>query len=80
MSTLDSWLPKTGRWSPCWRATRDGWQASIFHRNCDGIKPTLTLVKVVKNGKNLIFGGYATQTWNYPGVGNCEYRYVCLFL
>ena len=60
---LEQWLPITGTWTACWRATRDGWAASTFHSNCDGKIPTLVIVKVAKNSKNLIFGGYCTVTW-----------------
>ena len=60
---LGEWLPKTTNWTACWRATRDGWAASTFHNNCDGKIPTLTIVKVVKDSKNFIFGGYCTVTW-----------------
>jgi hypothetical protein len=30
---------------------------------CDGKIPTLVIIKVVKDAKNLIFGGYSTGTW-----------------
>ena len=60
---LGEWLPKTGNWTACWRATRDGWTGSTFHSNCDGKVPTLVIVKVVKDSKNLIFGGCSTVTW-----------------
>ena len=60
---LGEWLLKTGNWTACWRATRDGWASSTFHKNCDGKIPTLMIVKVVKDSKNLIFGGYSTVTW-----------------
>ena len=65
------WLPKgngsrEGIWTICWRATRDGWAASTFHSNCDGRKPTLTIIQVVKKEthKTYVFGGYATEMWN----------------
>ena len=77
---LKIWLPKTGNWTICWRATSHGWEANTFHKNCDGIKPTLTLVKVVKNGKNFTFGGYATRPWGEPGIGISEYHYNYLRL
>ena len=61
---LEEWLPKTGKWSICWRATRDGWDSSTFHSRCDGKSPTLTIVQVIKNNKKHVFGGYATVTWS----------------
>ena len=60
---LEEWVPKTGDWSICWRATRDGWAASTFHSNCDGKSPTITIVQVIKNSKKFVFGGYATVPW-----------------
>ena len=64
---LREWLPKTGSWTACWRATRDGWASSTFHSNCDGKVPTLVIVKVVKDSRNLIFGGYSNHTWADDG-------------
>jgi hypothetical protein len=62
---LEEWVPKTGDWTICWRATRDGWAASTFHSKCDGKSPTITIVQVTNNiNKKYIFGGYATVSWN----------------
>ncbi len=60
---LIEWLPEKGNWSICWQATMDGWGSGVFHSKCDGKIPTLTVVKVVKNDKKYVFGGYATQLW-----------------
>ena len=68
---LGGWLPKTGNWSICWRATTHGWKAREFHKRCDGKIPTLTIVKVVKGNKNLIFGGHATKTW-----AGCKFEFI----
>ena len=73
---LGEWLPKTGSWTACWRATRDGWAASTFHSNCDGKVPTLVIVKVVKDSKNLIFGGYCTVTW----AGNGKFELMIIYI
>ncbi len=43
----------------CWRATEDGWDARIFHKQCDYSGKTLTLIKVGK----YIFGGYSVHYW-----------------
>ena len=61
--TLAKWLPVTGNWSVCWRATRDGYDSKIFHQRCDSKVPTLTVVNVLKNNKSLIFGGFGTAKW-----------------
>ena len=64
---LSEWLPQEGNWSVCWKATRDGWNVRNFHSLCDKWKPTLTIVKVMKNNKTLLFGGYATKSWAHQG-------------
>ena len=64
---LSEWLPQEGNWSVCWKATRDGWNVRNFHSHCDNWEPTLTIVKVMKNNKTLIFGGYATKSWAHKG-------------
>ncbi|CAB4003661.1 Hypothetical predicted protein, partial [Paramuricea clavata] len=60
---LAEWLPGTGTWRICWRGTEHGWAAPTFHEKCNEKKPSLVIVKVVTGGKNLIFGGYCTETW-----------------
>ena len=67
---LGEWLPKTGNWSVCWRATRDGNKSEIFHEKCDSKIPTLTVVKVLKDNTSLIFGGYATANWSVAEGSN----------
>ncbi|XP_028415742.1 uncharacterized protein LOC114539313 [Dendronephthya gigantea] len=68
---LNKWLPQSDKdWNVCWRASRDGWGGSTFHSQCDGKAPTLTIVKVVKDNKTFIFGGYATVSWTDPGTEN----------
>eukprot|EP00112_Aurelia_sp_Birch-Aquarium-sp1_P008379 Seg1920.3 transcript_id=Seg1920.3/GoldUCD/mRNA.D3Y31 product="BTB/POZ domain-containing protein KCTD7" protein_id=Seg1920.3/GoldUCD/D3Y31 len=42
-------------------AELDGWDAEDFHKNCDGISPTLVLMEST-NGN--IFGGYTTKPWS----------------
>jgi hypothetical protein len=62
LTRLTSWSENTPstNWTLCWRATKHGWAASTFHRNCDYKKPTVTIIKV----GNFIFGGYATEPWD----------------
>jgi hypothetical protein len=60
---LNEWLPETGQWRICWRGTKHGWEASKFHNQCNRKIPTLVIIKVVKNAKNVIFGGYSTRKW-----------------
>ena len=39
---------------------RDGWNASDFHRVCDGRGPTLVLFK---SSKGFRFGGFTVVPW-----------------
>ncbi len=32
-----------------YRASRDGWDGSDYHRQCDGIGPTVSLIKTKNN-------------------------------
>jgi len=53
-------FPQGLKWELKYRASRDGFKASDFHSNCDGIANTLTVIKV-KSGN--IFGGFTEQAW-----------------
>ena len=44
-----------------YRATIDGEDSSTFHKLCDNIENTISLVKT---GGHRRFGGFTTQTWN----------------
>ena len=45
---------------------KDGASASTFHYYCDGVSPTVVIVRDTNGNK---FGGYTTSTWNQPGPG-----------
>ena len=53
-----------------YRASVDGFGASDFHSQCDGIPKTLTIIKV--KGNSNVFGGYADVAWdssnNFKGL------------
>ena len=44
-----------------YKASTDGEEASTFHKLCDNIENTISLVKT---GGHRRFGGFTTQTWN----------------
>ena len=76
-SNLTNWLPKsTGNWRICWQATTENWDVSKFILQCNGKKPSLTIVQVVKSNKKYIFGGYATKAW----AGNGKFKVLKSFL
>ena len=60
-SYLDPVRQTTGRsrFVRCWHAKTDGWVAAVFHSNCDGKGPTVTIVQV----GSYIFGGYTDKSW-----------------
>ena len=69
-STLVKWLPpedsELGEVVLLYRASRDGWRSSDFHRLCDHKGPTITVVRVGTN----VFGGYTEQSWD---GGTCSF-------
>ncbi|CAF1002697.1 unnamed protein product, partial [Brachionus calyciflorus] len=44
-----------------YRGTKDGFNASDFHRKCDGKNNTLT---IIKTDKSFIFGGFTGAAWS----------------
>ena len=64
---LRSWLPEAmaGGWRLLFRASRDGYAASVFHSKSDNKGPTVTVVKSRGN----IFGGFTEESWtNQSGM------------
>ncbi len=53
-------------WNLIYRGTRDGFGAKDFHRECDGVAKTVTIVKTT-NGN--IFGGYTDLPWSSHNTG-----------
>ena len=59
---LVEWVEdETVGWILCYRASVDGWKGQDFHRKCDDVGPTVTLVKCGTN----VFGGYTDKTWKF---------------
>ena len=56
---LKDCLPLVGEWRLLFRASRDGFAASVFHSKCDHKGATIT---VVKSGGS-IFGGFTENPW-----------------
>jgi len=54
-------IPLNKTWQLLYQASRDGFNSSIFHSNCDGVLGTLT---VIKSSNNNIFGGYTEADWS----------------
>ena len=60
-----------------YRATEDGDSAKIFHARCDKYKNTLVLVKTTKN---LMFGGFTTETWDGNDIDKEDKNAFCFSL
>ena len=52
-----------------YRASRDGWEHTDFHRLCDEKGPTVVIVKV-DNGR--LCGGYCSIGWKSDGGGKID--------
>jgi len=68
---IKEWLLSAGKTSKpklLYRASRDGWDASDFHRMCDGKGATVT---AVRSSAGYIFGGYTDVVWGKSG----KYQY-----
>jgi len=56
---LSEWTDNK-EWSICYKASKDGWDASAFHRQANNVGPTLT---IIQSSNNFLFGGYTTLNW-----------------
>ncbi|CAF3985605.1 unnamed protein product [Adineta steineri] len=58
---LNQFYGKCGQhWQLIYKATRDGFDATSFHRLCNNQGPTMTLIQ---STTNCLFGGYASKSW-----------------
>ena len=62
---LIEWIGKEVRFDLIFRATRDGWLGSDFHKLCDKVGPT---VMVIRNNQDKLFGCYTSLNLG-EGVG-----------
>ena len=56
---LKKWLGEKCKWNLCYRASRDGWKGTDFHKHCDHKGPTVVLIRA----NDCIFGGYTDKDW-----------------
>ncbi|CAF2352551.1 unnamed protein product [Rotaria sp. Silwood2] len=49
------------KWTLVYKATRDGFSSSDFHRCCDNQGPTITVIRSTEGG--YLFGGYTSVSW-----------------
>ena len=53
------------QWTLIYKATRDGFEASTFHRLCDNQGPTMA---IIRSTGGYLFGGYASEPWKSSGA------------
>jgi hypothetical protein len=53
-------FPESQGWDLKYRASKDGFSGNRFHKKCDGVSNTLTVIKTL-NGN--IFGAFAKKAW-----------------
>jgi hypothetical protein len=51
-------------WILKYRASRDGFDSNDFHKKCDGIRNTLTVIKATSGN---VFGGFTEKAWDSSG-------------
>jgi hypothetical protein len=64
------------RWELIYKATRDGFECSTFHRLCDNQGPTMV---IIRSTGGYLFGGYASQPWkSIEGYVNAQNSFLYL--
>jgi hypothetical protein len=69
---IKDWLESVDKVSKpklLYRASRDGWDGTDFHRQCDNKGPILT---IVKSTGGYIFGGYSSTSWTSSQQYECS--------
>jgi len=61
---LNEWIGKQCKYTLIFRASRDGYTRKAFHDKCDGMAPTVT---IIKTNYNKVIGGYTTLKWTSKG-------------
>jgi hypothetical protein len=58
--TIQNWLGGPRHWVLRYRGSRNGFAASTFHSTCDGVGPTIT---IIRSTSGYLFGGYNQNSW-----------------
>ncbi|KAK8809709.1 hypothetical protein WA158_000652 [Blastocystis sp. Blastoise] len=57
------WLGFQKQWILLYRGSKDGFNASDFHRCCDNRGETIVFIRSKDNNSKCIFGGYTSVSW-----------------
>ena len=61
LKNIEEFKNKNISYNLIYRATKDGGLLKDFHKKCDGIDKTITIIKTIKGAK---FGGYISNKWD----------------
>jgi hypothetical protein len=65
MVMISNSIKRRSKTTKVFRGSEEGFNTSVFHRLCDGIAPSLTIIKS-EHGR--VFGGFTTVPWGLaPG-------------
>ena len=78
LKNIEEFKNKNISYNLIYRATKDGGLPNDFHKKCDGIDKTITIIKTIKGAK---FGGYISNKWdsNFGWVKDDENCFVFSF-
>ncbi len=60
MVLISNAIKRRSKTTKVYRGSEDGFSTSLFHKLCDGIAPSLTIIKS-EDGR--VFGGFTTVPW-----------------
>ena len=66
---LQTWVTQEGivtEYEKIFTASKDGWNASDFHKHCDNEGPSLT---IIQSSAGNVFGGFTKFNWGDPSGG-----------
>jgi TLD len=65
MVLISNAIKRRSKTTKVYRGSEDGFNTSVFHKLCDGLAPSLTIIKS-EDGR--VFGGFTSVPWNLvPG-------------
>lgn len=58
-----------------YRGSRDGMSTRAWHLAVDGMGPTLSVIRVKKDNRDYVFGGFSSESWSSPTApGEASYK------
>jgi len=63
LEMLQQWVTEEGiatEYEKIFTASKDGWNASDFHKHCDNVGPSLSIIQSTAGN---VFGGFTKMNW-----------------